>query len=171
MIVRALSHRRCRQLRWRGRGRFLLTPLSSGEGAATREANGTADKLAPRLFGLRHAGRLVAVMLLARLGAGLDADLSAAQVGKEELAPADLRPADVVVTAPRPALPCARANAHAAPGIDYACLNQALKSKGRPAPARPTAIDAAAAQANSPSRIGTFSFSATSQRQIGRAHV
>jgi len=69
---------------------------------------------------------------------------------------------DVLVTGQHPGSACT-ASTPARP-VDYACLNQALKAAvkaGRPAP---PAVDAATAQANTPSKVGTFSHAATAQR-------
>lgn len=66
---------------------------------------------------------------------------------------------DIVVTG-RPSGSACTGGASAQP-IDYACLNAALKATATAAqPAR----ERAAAEADRPSKVGTFSFAATAQR-------
>lgn len=84
-----------------------------------------------------------------------------APVGPAPVGPAPVEAVEVVApgAAARPCPP-----AGAAP--DYACLDRALKAAaqaGRPAPL-PSAHDSAVADAQVPSKAGTFSFSAVAER-------
>jgi len=69
---------------------------------------------------------------------------------------------DITVTGQRSSSACTGQSS--AQPIDYACLNGELKTAATAAQPAPSAADATAAQATTPSKIGTFSFSATSQR-------
>lgn len=70
---------------------------------------------------------------------------------------------DILVTGQRPAPGCTGQSA--AQPVDYACLNGELKAAATsvPPPA-PSAADAVTAQATTPSKVGTFSHTATAQR-------
>ncbi len=69
---------------------------------------------------------------------------------------------DILVTGQRPGSTCdGRTSAQP---IDYACLNGQLQTAAKGAPPARSAADAVTSQATTPSKAGTFSFSATSQR-------
>ncbi len=69
---------------------------------------------------------------------------------------------DILVTGHRPGSTCDGKDS--AQPIDYACLNGELKTAADAARPAPPAIEATASQANTPSKVGTFSHSATAQR-------
>lgn len=70
---------------------------------------------------------------------------------------------DVVVNGKRAETCAPAAQAHAG-AVDYACLNGQLEAAATAAQPAPPAADAVTAQATTPSKAGTFSFSATHER-------
>jgi|GEM_PF-2603315 len=69
---------------------------------------------------------------------------------------------DVVVTGRRP--PDCTATTGTVKAPDYACLNFELKAAAKTDQPGPRAEDAITGQADQPSKVGTFSYSATHQR-------
>jgi hypothetical protein len=99
-----------------------------------------------------RSGRAVATATLSRI-----ALLLALAPTLASAAPA--QPPEVVVNG-KPER-CPAPSAH---GIDYACLNAALKADTAPPLAPAPAIDATTRKADVPSKVGTFSYTATAQR-------
>lgn len=70
---------------------------------------------------------------------------------------------DILVTGQRPASSCTGQSS--AQPVDYACLNGELKAAAaNTAPPASSAADAITSQATTPSKVGTFSHTATGQR-------
>lgn len=137
------------------------TPLSGG--VRRLNARGSAGRMHVR-SGFRSAALRGACLALAGLGVGAGAGLHA-QEKEADRADPQAAGTTITVTASRPTPSCTRPPANGGgPPIDYACLTRSLKAEARSAPGGTSAIDAAAAQAHVPSRVGTFSFSATAQR-------
>jgi hypothetical protein len=81
------------------------------------------------------------------------------QDGRADTAPV---PSDIIVNGKR-ATVCSVPHGRAQ-GIDYACLNGQLTAAARDGQPVPPVADQTSSQADVPSRVGTFSYSATRQR-------
>lgn len=128
--------------------------------------SGRAQTGGRRRAGSRPISRGTVVILIAGLAAATGAGAAMAGPGGQTADPSGVEVVlpEVVVTAPRPSPSCVRPGAGGDEAIDYGCLNKALALRAAPAPGIAAVIGGVAAQAHVPSRIGTFSYSATAQR-------
>ena len=108
-------------------------------------------------FGWVRFGQGFALVVAAVLLLG---DAAYAADPKPAAAPATVR--EVIVNGQRQ--PACSSTAPGGHGLNLACLNGQVKAAAEAGNPPPPAIDATTAQANTPSKVGTFSQAATSQR-------
>lgn len=71
---------------------------------------------------------------------------------------------DEVIVNGKPAADCSPQARGRSKGIDFACLNHQVQAAAAAGQPTPSADQTVTSQANTPSKVGTFSFSATSER-------
>lgn len=137
-------------------------PFSAHDASPCRSPIGGAGRLSPAIVPLRHAFPLK-VFALAAVAVAMAGPAAAQEAPK-----ADPARRDIVVTGTRPQSGCTavapNASQSSAGQPDLACLNGELQAAARAGQPLPSAVDATTAQATVPSKVGTFSYSATQQR-------
>ena len=170
-----------------------FTPFSAHDASSRRSPNGGAERPDPQAASFRHAasfgsrrreanapksgnrtgsrqqdpsvpliGRVLAVPLIALVLFAAAPQPARAQQAEKPAVTDTQGKSDVVVIGKRPGSTCG-GTASAQP-IDYACLNSELKTAATAAQPAPSATDAVTSQATTPSKVGTFSHTATVQR-------
>lgn len=170
-----------------------FTPFSAHDASSRRSPNGGAERPDPQAASFRHAvpfgshpgegraadssawnrplqrdpsvpltGRVFAAALIGAAILGFAPQSAFAQESRTPAATDVQAKSDVVVTGKRPGSTCGGATS--AQPIDYACLNSELKTAAAAAQPTPSAADAVTSQATTPSKVGTFSHTATAQR-------
>lgn len=136
-------------------------PFGSRPRETRAPSSGTRNGSHQQDLPVPHSGRVLAAVLIAAAMLGMGASAQAQQ-GDPQAKVAKEPGKDITVTGQRPNATCGGATS--AQPIDYACLNSALKTATTAAQPAPSAADAITSQATTPSKVGTFSHTATAQR-------